>query len=83
MAEFRALCAGLKLIVQYDISCSEFLIECDSMFLVKTVMGACSCPWSCLDYLRQIKALLKNLNFQLVHVFREANGVDDRLVLML
>ncbi|CAK9159130.1 unnamed protein product [Ilex paraguariensis] len=56
MAEFCALCDGLKLIVQYDISCSEFLIECDSMFLNTITIGT----HHSLDPLTIVKARVNN-----------------------
>ena len=59
--------------------CYVFVIECDSLILVKSVLGAGSCPWNCLEFLRQIRALLNLLNFQIVHIFRESIGVADRL----
>ena len=79
IAEFRALCDGLRLILQYGLSGYGVLIECDSLILVKSVLGAGSCPWICLELLSQIRVSLQNLNFQIGHIFREANGVADRL----
>ncbi|CAK9148612.1 unnamed protein product [Ilex paraguariensis] len=43
-AEFRALYDGLHLIWQYDLSCYRFVIECDSLVLVNSILGLCACP---------------------------------------
>ncbi|CAK9138558.1 unnamed protein product [Ilex paraguariensis] len=79
VAEYKALLDGLQLIFAYGLFGYSFVIECDSLVLVNSGMGACDCPWTCLGYLRQIRCLLKQLQHRLVHVYREANSVADRL----
>ncbi|CAK9175259.1 unnamed protein product [Ilex paraguariensis] len=54
-------------------------MEDASLILVNSILGRCECPWSYLDIVRQVKGILSSLEFCLVHVYREANYVVDRL----
>ncbi|CAK9149689.1 unnamed protein product [Ilex paraguariensis] len=79
VAEFRALLDGLKLVQSYGLISYDIRLECDSLVLVKSVLGSCKCAWTLLGFLDQIKELLSVGNFQICHIFREANCVADRL----
>ena len=49
------------------------------MILVNMVLGKCSCAWPYLSLLSQIKELLRGVDFQIRHVYREANRVANGL----
>ena len=79
-AEFRALLDGLRLVQQYDLLAYKIFIECESLVLVNSVMGRCVCAWPFLSLLRQIEEMLNCGDFQVSHVYREANVAADRSV---
>ena len=78
-AEFKALLNGLDLVERYGLLSSKILIESDSLVLVQSVMGTFGCAWTCWKILCQIREKIGRMEFQLRHVFREANSVADSL----
>ncbi|CAK9150128.1 unnamed protein product [Ilex paraguariensis] len=54
-------------------------MEDASLILVNSILRRCECPWSYLDIVRQVKGILSSLEFCLVHVYKDANYVVDKL----
>lgn len=53
--------------------------EVDSLVLKHIVEGKCTVPWAIMYEIRQIKCLLADIDYKLVHAFREDNKAADRL----
>ena len=69
----------LKLIKQHGLEEHQILIESDSQVLVQMVLRKVMVPWRLQIFLEQIWQLLDSLQYQMRHIYREANGVADFL----
>ncbi|KAL3498349.1 hypothetical protein ACH5RR_041081 [Cinchona calisaya] len=58
---------------------THVMIDADSQVPINLLTGAASIPWHLDSITRRIMGLLHQANFQLNHIFREANSVTDKL----
>ncbi|KAL3513710.1 hypothetical protein ACH5RR_026427 [Cinchona calisaya] len=73
--------AGLRLCL--DKGWSDVLVETDSMVLYQMVRGDISLPWKLYSFIPKIRCLMAADQFQISHIFREANMVADSLAKMV
>ncbi|GAV67195.1 RVT_3 domain-containing protein, partial [Cephalotus follicularis] len=75
-AEAKAMHLGLRLCTKRDLSISS--MELDSLFIVNCFNDLWDPPWTIEYILRDCKNLISP-NVSISHVFRESNGLADRL----
>ncbi|PKU59245.1 Putative ribonuclease H protein [Dendrobium catenatum] len=72
VAELYALLFGLELCIKNGRNC--VWIEVDSLWLVQIIRDGFSGNAQCFYIIRKIKLLLKDMKFEISHIFREGNG---------
>ncbi|CAK9179688.1 unnamed protein product [Ilex paraguariensis] len=78
-AEIRALLDGLKIYHNFGLSDYQLVTETDSQLLVDMVKGSIECNRKYRNLFYQLQHLLGSLNFEIQHIYREANSVADYL----
>lgn len=76
MAEALAILTGLQISQSRKIMVS--CVETDSLIMVQVLSQSVSTPWSLVYICREIQSIIGS-NTQIVHAYREANQVADRL----
>ena len=78
-AEFLAFFEGLKKLYDFGLEVYKVVIESDSIIFIDMVRGKIAIQWRMWKIWKEICSRLSALQFEINHVFREANQVADGL----